>query len=327
MALDAFIVLESLHCTKELDSPFAKGTEPYIWPVLIRIDDLTIQTEALIDVTAPVLGNARVVIKNDMRQGQTADIPTSVGVLRYRLEDSLFDTRLILIVALWDEDDAPDKSVRAGFQAFVGALEAALGDGLTLLAFKDAEDNNDEEAKKALIKEIQEQVEKKVKSAIKDSLSGAEKVAVKTGFLNMDDVIGTAFKGFSNALPTKFSLEFGKGTLNEFQIQGRLDVREVLIDPCQSQANAVRQAQTAVSDVNNQIKALQEELRKAPPAEKPFLISEIKRVREEELPVVQDALGEALTRLSICRSRIGPFPPPVQQLQQKAAGDVPVINP
>jgi hypothetical protein len=118
----------------------------------------------------------------------------------------------------------------------------------------------------------------------------------------MDDVIGTAFKGFSNALPAKFSLTTGAGTPNEFQIQGRLDVREVVIDPCQSQVNAVRQAQTAVNDVNNQIKALQEELKKASPAEKPFLISEIKRVREEELPVVQDALGAALTRLSICRS-------------------------
>lgn len=314
MALDAFLILESLHCIKELDLLRGKGSEPYLWPVLIRIDDLTIQTEALVDVTAPVLGNSRVVIKNDMRQGQTADIPTSVGVLRFRLEDSLFDTRLILILALWDEDDAPEKSVHAGFQAFVGALGAALGDGLTLLAIKDAEDNNDEEAKAAIAKDIQEQVDKKVRAAIKDSLTGPQKVAIKTGFLSMDDVIGTAFKGFSNALPAKFSLTTGAGTPNEFQIQGRLDVREVVIDPCQSQVNAVRQAQTAVNDVNNQIKALQEELKKASPAEKPFLISEIKRVREEELPIVQDALGAALTRLSICRSRIGPLPTENQQI-------------
>ena len=311
MALDAFIVLESLHCIKELDLLRGKGSEPYLWPVLIRIDDLTLQTEALIDVTAPILGNSRMVIKNDIRQGQSAEIPPSVGVLRFRLEDSLFDTRLILIVALWDEDDAPDKSVHAGFQAFVSALAA----GLTLLAIKDAEDRKDEEAKAAIAKDIQEQVNKKVRAAITDSLSGPQKVAVKTGFLNMDDVIGSAFKGFSNALPTKFSLTTGAGTVNEFQIQGRLDVREVRKDPCQAQVEDVREAQTGVNDVNNQIKALQEELKKASPAEKPFINSEIKRLREEDLVIAQESLGVALTKLSICRSRQpSSFPTEAQQI-------------
>ena len=132
MALDTIIVFESLRCIREEDSS-SKGAEPYIWPVLVRIDDLTVNTEFLVDIIAPALRNARVVIKSDMRAGESADIPTSVGLLRARLEDNLFETRLILIIALWDEDETPEAAVHAGFQAFISELGAALGNASTLL--------------------------------------------------------------------------------------------------------------------------------------------------------------------------------------------------
>src|SRR5262245_28376897 len=124
MATDAILVLERLRCIRESDG--TGHSEPYIWPVLLWIDDNTLATPSLVGVTAPGLGNARVVIKNDMRAGQIADIPTSVGDLRVRFDDGLTIRRLILAVALWEEDETPEAAMRAGFQAFSSELRAAI---------------------------------------------------------------------------------------------------------------------------------------------------------------------------------------------------------
>src|SRR5262245_4316394 len=120
MATDFFITLERLRCIRESDG--SGHSEPYIWPVLMWIDDNTLATPARVDVTSPAIGNARIIIKSDMRAGQTADIPSSVGILRVRLEDNFTIRRLILAVALWEWDDTPQAAMRAGFQAFSSEL-------------------------------------------------------------------------------------------------------------------------------------------------------------------------------------------------------------
>ena len=84
MATDAIIVLERLQCVRESDG--TGHSEPYIWPTLLWIDDTTLTTPELVGVTAPALGNARVVIKSDMRAGETGDISPSAGMLRVRLK-------------------------------------------------------------------------------------------------------------------------------------------------------------------------------------------------------------------------------------------------
>ena len=100
MATDAIIVLERLRCIRESDR--SGGSEPYIWPALIWIDDDTLDTPARVGVRSPVSQNyARVVIRNNMRAGQVAEIPGSVGTLWVRLDDEQMIRRLILIVALW----------------------------------------------------------------------------------------------------------------------------------------------------------------------------------------------------------------------------------
>ena len=103
MAIDALIVLESLSCIRLINQE--QRTEPYIWPALIRIDDNTLNTPALVAITGPILGDARVVIKDSMRAGETASIPGSVGILRTRFEDHLTHRFLILVVALFEEDE------------------------------------------------------------------------------------------------------------------------------------------------------------------------------------------------------------------------------
>ncbi|MER3513395.1 MAG: hypothetical protein C4310_02500 [Chloroflexota bacterium] len=98
IATDAIITLERLRCIRESDA--SGHSEPYIWPTLLWTDGNTLATPSLVGVTSPVLGNTRVVIKNAMRAGQTADIPPSVGALRVRFEDGLTIRRLIPAVAL-----------------------------------------------------------------------------------------------------------------------------------------------------------------------------------------------------------------------------------
>ena len=111
MATDAIIVLERLRCNRESDR--SGGSEPYIWPVLIWIDDDTLATQALVGVRSPVQIYARVVIRNGMRAGQVADIPGSVGTLSVRLDDNQSVRQLILAVALWENDATPESAMTA----------------------------------------------------------------------------------------------------------------------------------------------------------------------------------------------------------------------
>ena len=44
MATDVILTFESLHCTRESDG--TGHSEPYIWPVLLWVDDSTLATPA-----------------------------------------------------------------------------------------------------------------------------------------------------------------------------------------------------------------------------------------------------------------------------------------
>lgn len=296
MATDAIITLQRLRCIRESDG--TGHSEPYIWPVLLWIDDNTLATPNLVGVTAPALGNARIVIKNDMRAGQTADIPLSVGALRVRFEDGLSIRRLILAVALWEEDETPEAAMRAGFQAFSSELRAAVADNLFALSQASDEEQD------AIVAAIKSRVKDKVKSAIENGLTGWQKTRVFIGTLNLDDIIDSAFKSISDILSTPITLTFGVGSSNDYEIQGKLEARPVRVDRCQAQVNAVRAAQAVVDGIDAEIRQLQDELRHAAPGEKPFIIAEIKRIREEELSDAMDALDDARRALSICRSRV-----------------------
>jgi hypothetical protein len=407
MATDAILSLNRLLCIRESDE--SGNSEPYIWPVLMWIDDNTLATPEQIGVTTPALGNARVVIKSDMRAGQTADIPASVGVLRVRLEDGLTIRRLILAVALWEEDETPDAALRAGFQAFSSELRAAIADNLFAL------NQASEEEQEAIIETIKVRVRDRVGSSIENGLTGLQKVRVLLGLLNLDDFIDSDFKNFPDLLPAPITLTFGvnpagrllfyrdttqngtgdvanpsiiglggwdafkflfsggdgiiyavdqdgqllfyrdttqNGTgdvanpsiiglggwdafkflfsggngiiyavdqadrsSNEYEIHGELRAQPVHIDLCQAEVDRVKAAQTAVDAIDAQISALQSELGHASPGKKPFILSEIRRLRKEELPVAMAALEDARQALRACSERR----PPILDLESELA--------
>jgi hypothetical protein len=338
MATDTIVVLERLRCVTLQNTE--RLTEPYIWPALLRIDDNTLSTPDPVSLVAPALGNARVVIKDSMHAGETADIPASVGVLRARFEDGLLTRRLILVVALLEMDETPTAAVRAGFQAFTSELRLAVTQNL--LALDSAERQNDEAEKDRIIAAINKRVGDRVRAAIENGLSAWDKAKIFAGLLNLDDSIDSAFRtfrprgpvadpGFTLArifdgpvgdresfVPASITLDFESRqkvrlgpievdleAVSTYQIQGQLQVRPVAVDLCRAQVEAVRAAQGGVNGVEAEIRALQAELSgggEGPSLPKAFIVSEIRRLRDEELPVAVAALEEARRALEACRT-------------------------
>ena len=326
MATDAIIILETLRCITLRNTE--SRTEPYIWAALIRVDDNTLATPQLVSLTAPVLGNARVVIKDSMRAGETADIPSSVGILRARFDDGLTTRRLILVVALWEEDETPQDAMEAGFRAFNSGLQDAIGDVDNLFPLSTA----NEEEREQIIKEIRASVTSRVESAIRNELSAWEKAKVLAGVLNLDDPIDSAFLSFGenglDSAPITMAFEakrriLGIDTLSQYEIQGQLQVRPVVVDRCQAKVAAVNAAQAVVNDIEAEISALQAQLQgqgEEPPLPKSFIIAEIKRLREEELKPAMEALKQARAALQACRDWIPPsFPCQAEVNAVKAA--------
>jgi hypothetical protein len=306
MATDAIMVLEQLRCFRESDA--SGHSEPYLWPVMIWIDDDTLATPALVGVAAPALGNARIVIQDNMRAGQVAEIPGGVGVLRVRLDDNQSVRQIILAVALWENDETPDKAMRAGYQAFVSEMGLAIADNL--LALRAA---TTPEERQPIIDAIKARVRSKVESAIRNGLTGSQKVRVFLGTLNLDDIVSNDFKHFEQVSTQTFNLSFASSEnppKNLYRIDGRLQAVPVVADPCGAQAKRVRDAQAVVDALEEQIRQLQAQLHgQGDPGEptlpKPAIIAEIGRIRAEDLPPAEAALEEARAALALCRGRQG----------------------
>ncbi len=223
-----------------------------------------------------------------------------------RLDDNQTIRRLILAVALWEDDETPEKAMRAGYTAFVAEMGSAIADNLFALSAA----NTDEE-RQPIIDEISARVKTKVESAIRNALTGWQKARVFAGTLNLDDIIDSAFTSFPDLVTQTFTLEFaspGTRPSNRYEITGRLQAVPVRVDTCQAQVNAVRDAQAAVNGIEAEIRSLQAQLRgRGEPGEpslpKSFLIQEIRRIREEELPAAEEALQAALDALAACRNR------------------------
>src|SRR5215472_18507164 len=125
MLVNASVFLQILRCIRESDG--SGHSEPFIWPAL-----LAISPSGVVSVAAPAVENARLVIKDDMRAGEVADIPTSVGAIGMQVDDA--SPGLILAVALLEADDGPDHTIRAAFQAYVTGLRDAVQSHLGALA-------------------------------------------------------------------------------------------------------------------------------------------------------------------------------------------------
>lgn len=316
MPIEAIVTLQDLECIT-LKNTESK-VEPYIWPVLIKVDTSTIGARdgRFADVIALSPSVASVVIKSSMQQGDLAPIPASVSSLRTRFEDGVAKPQLILIVALLERDDTPKGAMRAGFEAYVSELRAAFKEeGPKLFQ---AESVNDAEGVKKIIERIKARIETKTRAAIKNALSPVEKAATAFGSLDHDDFVSSSvtqfresfFENTPNATPITlvfqakgfvFNLPQLPPTLARYHIRARLEARPPVIDACQSQVNAVRAAKVAVDNIEKEMKRLQNIAEHQFP--KGNNDAEIERIREEELPPALAQLGKAQSALQLCRSQ------------------------
>jgi archaellum component FlaC len=313
MAIDVIVSLEQLRGITLPD--IERRTEPYIWPVLLKIDDSTLAGEERddrVDILVPALGNARIVIKDSMRAGETAAIPASVGIRRARFEDGLHFRQLILIVGLFEMDETPSSAVKAGFRAFFSELGKQIS--IELFALNDA----NEEQTKVIMEDITKRVDSRVRSAIEDDLTAWEKTKIFAGTLNLDDFIATDFISLIDEnflVPKKFTLVFegkekvlGLEFVSKYEIQGQLRLQPIVVERCQTQIDAVNAAQAVVDDIENEISKLQAQLRgggdEEQPLPKDFINDEIERLRGELRPAME-ALKNARKALQFCRTRQG----------------------
>jgi hypothetical protein len=325
MTTQATITLESLHCTLESDLGKTNGhSEPYIWPAL------AIVTNNSFEITPKValLGDSRTIIKNGMHANETAPIPYPVNTLTANFEDSQTNRQLLLVVALWEKDDTPAKTVQVGYQAYLDELKDAIGKNL--LNFSQADDAQ----QKVIIDDIKKSVYAKVYAAEENSLSGWEKTQVYFGFMNLDDFMGSDFNRFSEVASTTFTLTFkgfaGDAIIDifanppkavnppvQYEIQGNLTVQDINVDPCQAEIDAISAAQSALQGLQNMIVSLQSQLQHATPQEKPGIIAQIKDISENQIPAAQTKIDNAQNALKRCRllSTVRPTPSPPRSIQ------------
>jgi hypothetical protein len=298
MALDVTLVLQELHCVKESED----GSEPYIWPILLWIDDTTLlnQGDEVLGVRGPGLGDARVVLKQSMKAGESAPIPFPLGTLGVRFEEVSTTTYVLLVVALFDQDETPQAAMWAGCKAFSHELRAAIVQ--RLLALRAAIAQGDEVELERLKAEIKAQVKAATESATWNALTGWQKTRVVIGTLNLDDYVAFAFyAGTATRTDLGLVLRTDNGS-EEYRIDGSIAVQPTAVDLCQAQADAVKEAQDLVDGLQGQKTAAQARLHDAPPNQKASIVAEIARL-SQDLDAASTALEEARRALKRCRDR------------------------
>ena len=109
---------------------------------------------------------------NNMGPAHSPDIPASEGVSLTQFQEEQTGRMLLVIVALWEKLDTPQKCVNAAFQAFLSELALRLGHRIG--ALKLAYEANNQDEVNLLIKEIEGYVRTAIKSAIESNLSAWE---------------------------------------------------------------------------------------------------------------------------------------------------------
>jgi hypothetical protein len=303
MAIDAFVHLDRLRCLSEHDG--SGHSEPYLWAMLLWVDDSTLTTSELIGSTAPGNAAARLVVGSGMSAGDSAAVPSRQASFAHRFEDGLERRDLALVVAMFEHDETPDRAVRAGYDAFVREVPKAVVDFALTHGLRAPETEAERE-------EVAAAVRPRVEAAVRDALSGFEKFQIAIGSLGLDDELG--FNAVARSVDDgdeSFTLSFRKALrtpfgefVQHYELDGRVELRQPpLPDRCQAQIDALNAARAAVSSLLAGIRALQAELHQASPAEKSFIIAEIRRIRAEELPAAHAAVEAAERDLAACRAR------------------------
>jgi hypothetical protein len=119
------ITLHQLSCNTETQDG---GSNPYLWAVLLQVDDKTIASGALVAriAFAPSPTGAQIIIAEGMRAGGTAPVPAPQQRLAAQFDPGQERRDLILITVLWDQHGFPFDAILAGYDAFLGTSRDAF---------------------------------------------------------------------------------------------------------------------------------------------------------------------------------------------------------
>jgi hypothetical protein len=282
----ASIQLQQLRCTFQ---PNIQGCQPYLWGVLLQVDDDTINSGALVATAsfAPSPDGSFTSIAPAMHGGDSAPIPGAVSryVAWFRSGQTRKD--LILVVALWAAQDTPLPATAAGYDAFLGEIRDAVAANLLDLS------NATDDEEKAIEDKIKQRVHDKVEAAIKDQLSDLDKVQIEIGLEIPDRLLDSAFRHVTlqeTDSTTPFTLPFND-VIDDFQLDAKLTVTA---DPCESELTRVRAGQQTIENIRGALKQLSNQ------PESSKVEKEIEEL-ENELVVKKANLAQAQNDLAQCR--------------------------
>lgn len=293
----ADLELVQLQCNRQSDG--SGGCNPYLWVVLLRIDDDTLGSSPPVAAVYPVDPSAsRLVVQAGMKAGDTAVVPDKVAHLAAHLRTDSVQRNLILIVALLDQRDTSGYAMDAGYGAFVSEAPIALGSRLVELQTPDPVE------KAKVIKQVTDQIDAKVNSAISSRLSWWDKLQIFSHLETPDRVIATAHQDWEAIAPASagsFSLDFPNGTApnltDDFVLSCQLLVN---VDPCEAEVAAVKEIQQAIANIEGRTKELNSGQVHEPPAQ---IEAELEQLAQEMLDE-RSKLAAAELALNRCREGI-----------------------
>jgi hypothetical protein len=215
MGIDVSITLQDLNCIQQ--DRGSDGSYPFIWPTLVAINT-TNGNVIVVGSEAPSL--ARVILANGMKSGDSAPIPSTVGVVTRRFDEDLSNFKIIAIVALLEKRDLSDDEILGGYTVFPGALQDGIVANLGGLA------STDPTIFQNAINAITGSVHQQVLNAVKARMSGPEQLEYCDGRFIPDSVIDTAHAEISTTSDSTFQLTFGntsgcRGTIQNGDLRGR----------------------------------------------------------------------------------------------------------
>jgi hypothetical protein len=237
---------------------------------------------------------ARVILANGMKSGDTAAIPSTVGVVTRRFDEDLSNFRILAIVGLLEKRDLSDDEILGGFTAFPGALQDGIEANLGGLA------STDPMVFQNAINAITSSVHDQVMNAVKARMSDTEKLEYCAGTFIADTVIDTAHAEIST--DSTFQLTFGNTPGNEsnnYIIDAAAQFKTVT---CEAELDAVNQDTVVVNQLDAELAQMKKELAQAPASEKKEIEQDILEFTKTELNPAKAKLSKDTAALNACRA-------------------------
>jgi hypothetical protein len=297
MPQQATFRLNQLRCIVEKDE--SGPSEPYLWVTYFAVDGRNIAQPDPVTTFTPNYNGYRTEFPNNVSDGQVIAIQPFIATSSMTVDPGPLDFQMAGCVAvLLEEDESPNKAMDAGLRAFADAMHKTLNDLIRKrIRTIDRGPVTTEEADA-----IRDEVESKVKAAIKSNLTLGQKL-----FDNQDDVLGFSHMAFIGSEIQNRSFDFPEmvqrnilGAIrNQFVLSGSLTVGPVppdTVDVCATQRAAVQAKRDEIKGLQNMKAVLQQQLQHATPQAKAAIVQQITATSakitqaESELPPLVAAL-------------------------------------